>query len=120
MRFFLKNIFHHPQIHFCFAASGHSVQNKRRKTVRIFNGLNRLALIAPNVNVNIIKDYKVVKKYKVALPDDIMGIVKCNNPKCITNNEPMLTHFHVEDKDNVTLRCHYCERTVVKNDIVLK
>ena len=82
--------------------------------------LNRLALIAPNVNVNIIKDYKVVKKYKVALPDDIMGIVKCNNPKCITNNEPMLTHFHVEDKDNVTLRCHYCERTVVKNDIVLK
>lgn len=82
--------------------------------------LNRLALIAPNVNVNIIKDYKVVKKYKVALPDDIIGIVKCNNPKCITNNEPMLTHFHVEDKDNVTLRCHYCERTVVKNDIVLK
>ncbi|MBO8476669.1 MAG: aspartate carbamoyltransferase regulatory subunit [Bacteroidetes bacterium] len=82
--------------------------------------LNRLALIAPNVNVNIIKDYKVVKKYKVTLPDDVIGIVKCNNPKCITNNEPMVTHFHMEDKDSVILRCHYCERTVLKDDIVLK
>ena len=56
--------------------------------------LNRLALLAPNVNVNIINDYKVVKKYKVTLPDDIVGIVRCNNPKCITNNEPMPTRFH--------------------------
>lgn len=82
--------------------------------------LNRLALLAPNVNVNIINDYKVVKKYKVTLPDDIVGIVRCNNPKCITNNEPMPTHFHVEDKDNVQLRCHYCERTVCKDEIELK
>lgn len=82
--------------------------------------LNRLALLAPNVNVNIINDYKVVKKYKVTLPDDIVGIVRCNNPKCITNNEPMPTRFHVEDKDNVQLRCHYCERTVCKNEIELK
>lgn len=82
--------------------------------------LNRLALLAPNVNVNIINDYKVVKKYKVTLPDDIVGIVRCNNPKCITNNEPMPTRFHVEDKDNVQLRCHYCERTVSKDEIELK
>lgn len=82
--------------------------------------LNRLALLAPNVNVNIINDYKVVKKYKVTLPDDIVGIVRCNNPKCITNNEPMPTRFHVEDKDNVQLRCHFCERTVCKDEIELK
>lgn len=82
--------------------------------------LNRLAILAPNVNVNIINDYKVVKKYKVTLPDDIVGIVRCNNPKCITNNEPMPTRFHVEDKDNVQLRCHYCERTVCKDEIELK
>lgn len=82
--------------------------------------LNRLALLAPNVNVNIINDYKVVKKYKVTLPDDIVGIVRCNNPKCITNNEPMPTRFHVEDQDNVQLRCHYCERTVCKDEIELK
>ncbi len=82
--------------------------------------LNRLALVAPSVNVNLIKDYRVFKKFKVTLPDDIIGIVRCNNPKCITNNEPMRTHFHVIDKERVTLRCHYCERMVEKDDIVLK
>lgn len=82
--------------------------------------LNRLALLAPNVNVNIINNYKVVKKYKVTLPDNIVGIVRCNNPKCITNNEPMPTRFHVEDKDNVQLRCHYCERIIKKDEIELK
>jgi len=82
--------------------------------------LNRMALIAPNANVNIIDRYKVVRKFKVTLPDDITDIVRCNNPKCITNNEPMPTRFHVEDRENVVLRCHYCERTVHKDDIELK
>lgn len=82
--------------------------------------LNRMALIAPNANVNVINDYKVVKKHKVVLPEEIIGIVKCNNPKCITNNEPMLTRFHVEDKENVTIRCCYCERTILKDEIELK
>lgn len=82
--------------------------------------LNRIALVAPNAKINIIRDYNVVEKYIVSLPDDIYGIVKCNNPKCITNNEPMLTHFHVIDRDKVVLKCHYCERAVEKDDIVLK
>ena len=82
--------------------------------------LNRIALVAPNAKINIIRDYKVVDKHTVTLPDDIYGIVKCNNPKCITNNEPMRTHFHVVDRDNVVLECHYCERTVEKDDIVLE
>ncbi len=82
--------------------------------------LNRLAIVAPNVNVNIINDYKVVKKFKVTLPDEIKGIVRCNNVKCITNNEPMTTHFHVVDKDKVIIRCHYCERSIEKNEIELQ
>lgn len=82
--------------------------------------LNRLALVAPNVNVNIIEDYKVVRKFKVTLDDDVMNIVKCTNPKCITNNEPMRTYFHVIDKSNVVIKCHYCERMIEKDDIVLK
>lgn len=53
--------------------------------------INRIALIAPNVVLNIIKDYQVVEKKRISLPQTILGIVKCNNPKCITNNEPMLT-----------------------------
>ena len=82
--------------------------------------LNRIAIIAPNAVINVIKDYEVVEKRKVSLPDDIYGIVKCTNPKCITNNEPMRTHFHVIDRENMVLKCHYCERTEVKDKITLK
>ena len=82
--------------------------------------LNRIALIAPSAVVNIIRNYEVVEKRPVALPDTIVGIVKCNNPKCITNNEPMRTYFNVIDKDNVTLKCRYCERMIEKEDIELK
>ncbi len=82
--------------------------------------LNRIALVAPNVKINIIRDYEVVDKHTVSLPDDIYGMVKCSNPKCITNNEPMKTHFHVINKENIILKCHYCERAVGKDNIILK
>ena len=48
------------------------------------------------------------------MPDEIVEIIKCNNPKCITNNEPMKTWFHVIDKENVVLQCHYCELKIKK------
>ena len=48
--------------------------------------ISRIALVAPNVMLNIIKDYQVVEKKTVTLPDELVGLVKCNNPKCITNN----------------------------------
>ena len=58
---------------------------------------NRIALVAPNVMLNIIRDYEVEKKKTVVLPDELIGLVKCNNQKCITNNEPMAARFHVID-----------------------
>ena len=58
----------------------------------------------------IIKDYEVVEKKKVETPDELRGIVKCNNPKCITNNEPMDTIFNVIDKEHGILKCHYCDK----------
>src|SRR5574344_784265 len=79
--------------------------------------LNRIALIAPNAKINVIRGYEVVDKYTVTLPDEIVGIVKCGNPKCITNNEPVETHFHVVDRDNVVLKCHYCERSFKDDEI---
>ena len=69
--------------------------------------ISRLSVVAPKVILSIIRDYEVVEKKTVETPDEIKGIVKCNNPKCITNNEPMQTHFHVE---NNILTCHYCEK----------
>jgi len=82
--------------------------------------INKIALIAPNVVLNIIKDYEVVEKKRVVLPLVIKGIVKCNNPKCITNNEPMLTHFEVIDSEKIELRCHYCDIKIKKDEIILK
>ena len=82
--------------------------------------INRIALVAPNVMLNIIRDYEVVEQKTVVLPDELIGLVKCNNPKCITNNEPMATRFHVIDKEKGTIKCHYCERKINKEDIVIK
>ncbi|NMB06140.1 MAG: aspartate carbamoyltransferase regulatory subunit [Bacteroidales bacterium] len=81
--------------------------------------INRIALVAPNVNLNIISNFEVVEKKKVVLPDEIIEIVRCNNPKCITNNEPMKTRFHVIDKELVELQCHYCELKIRKEEIEL-
>ncbi len=78
--------------------------------------ISRLSVVAPKVILNIIRDYEVVEKKTVDTPDEIYGIVKCNNPKCITNNEPMPTHFHVEGD---ILTCHYCEKEQDINKVEL-
>ena len=82
--------------------------------------INRIALVAPNVVLNVIRDYEVKEKTTVKLPDEIVDIVKCNNPKCISNNEPMKSRFYVTDIEKVTIKCRYCERKINKEDIILK
>ncbi len=82
--------------------------------------LNRIAVIAPHAVINVIRDYEVVNKHAVELSEELIDIVKCNNPKCISNNEPMRTRFHVVDHEHNTLRCHYCERIVSQSEINLK
>ena len=72
--------------------------------------ISRLSVVAQNVVLNIIHDYEVVEKKTVKTPDELRGIVKCNNPKCITNNEPMQTLFHTVDKVLGIVRCHYCDK----------
>ena len=72
--------------------------------------ISRLSVVAPNVVLNVIKNYEVVEKKTVETPDELRGIVRCNNPKCITNNEPMQTIFHVTDKEQGIIRCHYCDK----------
>ncbi len=72
--------------------------------------INRLSVVAPNMKLNIIRHYEVVEKKAVEMPEELKGIVKCNNPKCITNNEPMTTWFHVIDKKDGIIKCHYCEK----------
>lgn len=82
--------------------------------------LNQLSVIAPDVSLCIIRDYEVVEKKNVEMPGELRNIVKCANPKCITNNEPMQTVFHVIDKHKGIMKCHYCEKEQQIKDAKLK
>jgi aspartate carbamoyltransferase regulatory subunit len=72
--------------------------------------INKIALVAPQAKLNIIRNYMVVEKKVVEVPEDIIGIVKCMNPKCITNNEKIVTKFRVVSRHELKLKCHYCEK----------
>ena len=82
---------------------------------------NKIALIAPNAKINIIKDYLVVEKRPLSLPEEIREIVQCANPNCITNHQPVTTRFHVLNNDgDIMLKCHYCEREVRRDEVKIK
>lgn len=72
--------------------------------------INKIALVAPTAKLNIIKDYQVIEKKEVKVPDEIIGIARCMNPKCITNYEAVTTKFDVISKKSVALKCRYCEK----------
>ncbi len=79
--------------------------------------VNRIALVAPDARLNIIRDYEVVEKKLVTVPDEIIGIVKCFNPKCITNNESITTKFSLLKANVLALKCHYCEKITTEEHL---
>lgn len=81
--------------------------------------INKIALIAPLAKINVIKDYNVVEKKPVVVPDEIIGIARCVNPNCITNVEKVKTRFRVVSKDQVALKCHYCEKVTDQEHLVI-
>lgn len=73
--------------------------------------VDKIALIAPKATINIIRDYEVAEKYKVKLPEEVIGIVRCSNPTCVSNSrEPVKSRFIVLKKDPIQIKCYYCER----------
>ena len=76
--------------------------------------VNRIALIAPDATINIIRDLWRVEKHQVDLPDLIIDVVRCQNPNCISNTEPIKSRMLVETRNPVVLRCDYCEQTVTE------
>lgn len=81
--------------------------------------INKIALVAPEAKLNIIKNYEVEEKKTVKVPDQISGIVRCMNPQCITNHENITTRFNVVSKKNISLKCHFCEKITDKEHIVI-
>jgi aspartate carbamoyltransferase regulatory subunit len=80
--------------------------------------LDQIALISPNATINIIRNYDIVSKAQVTLREELESIIKCTNPKCISNtDEPIKSKFYVIKKDPILIRCHYCERLISENEI---
>jgi len=91
------------------------VSNKFFKSEEI----NKIALVAPSATLIVIKNYKVVQKDNVEIPDYIEKIAKCFNPNCITNHENVATKFDViKDEETLKLSCRYCEKTTSKENLV--
>jgi aspartate carbamoyltransferase regulatory subunit len=81
--------------------------------------VNRIALVAPHASINIIRNYCVVEKLEVKLPQVIEGTVKCVNPTCISNSEePVSTRFYVKSEEPLILKCHYCGYILEKADVL--
>ena len=81
--------------------------------------VNRIALVAPRASINIIRNYKVVEKLEVKLPQTIERSVKCVNPCCISNSgEPVTSKFYVKNQEPLLLKCHYCSVTLEQSDLL--
>ncbi|MCQ6961851.1 aspartate carbamoyltransferase regulatory subunit [Methanolobus chelungpuianus] len=75
--------------------------------------VDKIALIAPNATINIIRNFNVSQKKKVHIPTFVEGVVRCVNPNCISNsNEPVTSKFDVSVEESLRLRCTYCGRSI--------
>jgi aspartate carbamoyltransferase regulatory subunit len=91
------------------------VENRELRTEEV----DKIALIAPNATINIIRSSEVVEKHNVYLPKTIEGILKCANPNCISNtNEPVISKFIISPDPRPRFRCFYCERIMEIEDVM--
>ncbi|MBQ6546642.1 MAG: aspartate carbamoyltransferase regulatory subunit [Bacilli bacterium] len=78
--------------------------------------LDKIAFIDPDVTINIVKNNKIIEKKKLELPERLINVCKCNNPRCITSTERNLDQiFNLTDKENKVYRCNYCEMMLEKD-----
>ena len=101
-----------------------SSKSKKKDIIKVENryledaDTNKLAVIAPKSTINIIKNYTLVEKRRVSLPNEIEQIFRCSNPDCITNsNEYIESVMDVMDKSGLVLKCRYCTRILDVNKL---
>jgi aspartate carbamoyltransferase regulatory subunit len=79
---------------------------------------SRIAVLAPQATVTLIKDYEPIEKYSVEMPPALEDIADCPNKQCITNHEPMATFFFVRPfAKKIELECRYCRKCFSHNQI---
>ena len=101
-----------------------SGKSKKKDIIKVENKFlkdddtNKIAVISPQATINIIKNYKLIEKRRVALPNEIDRIFQCSNPDCITNStEHMESIMDLIDKEGMILKCRYCARILDVNEI---
>ena len=101
-----------------------SGKSKKKDIIKVENKFlkdddtNKIAVISPQATINIIKNYKLIEKRRVALPNEIDRIFRCSNPYCITNStEHMESIMDLIDKEGMILKCRYCARILDVNEI---
>jgi aspartate carbamoyltransferase regulatory subunit len=82
--------------------------------------VNKIAILAPNATVSIIKNYKVKQKITVKLPEELVSVLNCTNPVCITSKEIVVSKFKVLREEPFEVKCHYCERVYGKDEVQIK
>ncbi|MCL4413061.1 MAG: aspartate carbamoyltransferase regulatory subunit [Candidatus Thermoplasmatota archaeon] len=81
--------------------------------------LNKIALVAEGATISIVDNFEVIKKFSVKAPEVVIGILRCSNPRCITNTgENVKSSFIITSKDPIILKCHYCEREMETDEII--
>ena len=81
--------------------------------------VDKIALIAPNATINIIRNYDVTSKKVVQLPQVIRGILRCDNPSCISNaREPVEPQFGVDQREPIRLKCYFCGHIMEREDVL--
>ena len=102
-----------------------SVKQNKKDIIKVENKFlekketDKLALIAPNVTINIIKDYKLIEKRRIQLPDKIIGFFKCPNLRCITNTEEGLSSkIEIIDEKEILMKCQYCARSITTSELI--
>ena len=101
-----------------------SGKSKKKDIIKVENKFlkdddtNKIAIIASKATINIIKNYKLIEKRRVALPNEIDKIFRCTNPDCITNStEHIESVMDLIDKEGMILKCRYCARILDVNEI---
>ena len=100
-----------------------SKKNKIKDIIKIGSlidiNLDKIAFINPNATINIVENEKIITKKKLEIPERLVNVCKCNNPRCITGVERNLDQiFDLIDKDNKVYRCYYCESNLEKDNFM--
>lgn len=80
---------------------------------------NQVAIFAPDATINIIAEYKVSEKFKVALPESLENLIACPNPRCVSNHEtvPQIVKVLHRTRETIRLECHYCRKSFTQEEI---